>query len=275
MNISIAFNSNYYLPAVIMLYSLCEHNDGPIDIYIFYRDLKRQEMTGLKNLIAIWPGKQLHFIYMDELTNDHKVNRYVSIETYYRYMGIDKLPLTLDRILYLDVDILIRKSLLPLYQCDFDGKSMVGCLDDTSNPLQRLGLAHYVNAGVLLMNLENMRNSVKLRTLMNYDNPYQYELALIDQDILNIVYKDDFRYESELLWNCAPLRDGVTEEGRRIAEENTAIVHFISKYKPWRDEDVAYLKNAPKEQLLLHMFLAEYEDTAHKAIKAFEIANGE
>ncbi|WP_330847969.1 glycosyltransferase family 8 protein, partial [Streptococcus suis] len=88
----------------------------------------------------------------------------ISLETYFRILLPSQLP-ELDRILYLDCDILVKGSLNPLWESDLTHHYLAGVneldmLHDNSDYRQKIGFTPqdiYVNAGVLLFNLELMR----------------------------------------------------------------------------------------------------------------------
>ena len=103
----------------------------------------------------------LHFISVPrELFEDFpETDRYPQ-EIYYRLAAPLLLPPELDRILYLDADIVVINPLGPLYRSDFEGNLFMACTHTrellTRANSHRLGLEEpvpYINTGVILMEL--------------------------------------------------------------------------------------------------------------------------
>ena len=87
------------------------------------------------------------------------------MESFYRLVLPEILPEEIERILYLDVDIVVNHSLKELYHTEFDGNALCACPE----PFSGIGVFQYrdemfqehvregftyFNSGVLLMNLK-------------------------------------------------------------------------------------------------------------------------
>ena len=167
--------------------------------------------------------------------------------TWYRIFLPELLP-DVDRILYLDADLIVLDSIAPLWELDLDG-SWVGAVTNVfqHNHLHRpagLGLAGpevYFNAGVLLMNLAEMRRDGRTRALLDYGVSNAERLEWRDQDALNVVLGER-RLPLHPRWNLMNstlLFDSAAEVyGRDVVEEaraRPAIRHFEGPdaNKPW------------------------------------------
>ncbi|MBP2660068.1 MAG: glycosyl transferase family 8 [Firmicutes bacterium] len=104
------------------------------------------------------------------------------------------LPESIDRILYLDADIIINGSLHELYEQDFEGayaaviKDRFDFCDEVVLQKQKLGMIDsdvYFNSGVMLMNLSVFRENIKLNDIMEFIEEHRDKLFYFDQDILN------------------------------------------------------------------------------------------
>ena len=111
MNILIAANTKFIGPTSVMVYSLCRsHKSAEVDIYLAYHDLEEQDIERLQNIISYFEKKRLHPIDVgNEFASKITVKRHFSYETYYRILVVDLLPKDMERILYLDADMLIKK----------------------------------------------------------------------------------------------------------------------------------------------------------------------
>jgi lipopolysaccharide biosynthesis glycosyltransferase len=167
--------------------------------------------------------------------------------TWYRIF-LPELCGDVDRILYLDADLLVIDSLAPLWELDLTG-SWVGAVTNVfqHNHVHRpqaLGLAGpevYFNAGVLLMNLAEMRRDGCTEALRSYAVENAPQLGWRDQDALNVVLGSR-RLALHPRWNCMnsvllfpQSADVFGAEAVREAREDPAIRHFEgpADNKPW------------------------------------------
>lgn len=217
MNIMISANSNYLSCTYIMLYSLIvNHKEERIDIYLIYEDLKETEIEELQLWVEKLPGMaRLIPLYVgSEFKQNVTSKNGIQIETYYRILGIDLLPMELERILYLDVDMVIKRNLSGLYGMDLSGAPFAVCEDifgiingfHEANK-RRLKIPEgntYFNAGVMLFHLEYLRETHATEKIIRkiYENYERYEYN--DQDVLNEMYYDKAIYTGWDEYNCPP-----------------------------------------------------------------------
>lgn len=217
MNIMIVTNSAYLGPTYTMLYSLflC-HEQEEMNIYLPYEDLKQEELLNLKIFVETFRGKTLYPLYVGKMFKEKVVsNNGINVETYYRILGINMLPESLDKILYLDVDMIIQGSLKRMYEIDMGNAPFAACEDiygiingfHEAN-MRRLEIPEnysYFNAGVMLYNVNFLRNTNAVEFML--DNVYKkykkYEYN--DQDVMNELYYNKVRYLGWDEYNCPPI----------------------------------------------------------------------
>jgi lipopolysaccharide biosynthesis glycosyltransferase len=170
--------------------------------------------------------------------------------TWYRIFLPELLP-DVERLLYLDSDLIVVDSLAPLREIELGGY-WVGAVTNVfqDNHLQRpaeLGLAGphvYFNAGVLLMNLAEMRRDRRTQALLDYGVHNADLIEWRDQDALNVVLGER-RFELHPRWNLMNsfflFRRNARVLGRwalRQAFRNPAIRHFEGPdmLKPWHPD---------------------------------------
>ena len=92
-----------------------------------------------------------------------------SIETYSRIIAQYVLPQNVERILWLDADMIICKNINDFYNVDFEGKAIVCAANlkqDTAKYFEHkihLGMKTtdvYFNAGVILFNIAKLRKNM-------------------------------------------------------------------------------------------------------------------
>ena len=148
-----------------MIRSYTESNREVItNIYVAHSALEEKDLQYLKESI----NTKNVLIYDIKVTEhwftDIPVLERLPEESFYRLLAFHILPENVDRCLYLDPDIIIRKSLLPLYNADLGERyiaaasHMHGKKDNFNKA--RLGIRgqeRYINSGVMLMNLKQIR----------------------------------------------------------------------------------------------------------------------
>lgn len=176
--------------------------------------------------------------------------------TWYRVFLPELLP-SVDKILYLDSDLIVVDSLRALFDTDLSD-NWVGAVTNVfqHNHVHRpgeLGLAGphvYFNAGVLLMNLDEMRRDGSTAALLDYGRRNAPRLEWRDQDALNVVLGER-RLPLHPRWNCMNsillFKSAVDVFGAEAVEEarrNPAIRHFEGpdQNKPWHDGCQAELR---------------------------------
>ena len=155
----------------------------------------------------------------------------------------------LDRIIYLDADILALKSLSPLWDEDLEG-AVLGAVRNVVEPAMRphvasLGIRDsrsYFNAGVLLIDLDGMRVEQSWERISEFVRGVSEPLTWFDQDALNVVFAQQWK-PLDPRWNAQNSfwgwKDWATDvfgtEALAQAVEDPAILHFEgpSLCKPW------------------------------------------
>ena len=217
MNIMIVTNSAYLKSTYIMLYSLfLQHHQEKMNIYLPYEDISENELAELTAFVESYAGKKIYPLYVGEefKTKVHSRNG-INVETYYRILGINLLPESVERTLYLDVDMVIRGSLNALYETKLGNAAFAVCEDiygiingfHAANK-RRLLIPEeysYFNAGVMLYNVKFLRDTGAVEKILDniYQNYERYEYN--DQDVMNEMYYDNLVYVGWDEYNCPPV----------------------------------------------------------------------
>lgn len=239
-------NSKYLLWLLVMLESLFDHNSN-IDIYLLYSDLKEEELKALDDFITnknavLFPLKINSGTFAEAPTL-----KYISKETYYRLLAAELLPDTLDRLLWLDADIIVAKNIEKFYKTNFDGNCLVACsygtpmqktIDDNCERLGIVDSSKYFNAGVLLYNMEALRK-LDVRKLIDQCFKDQPALTFPGQDITNLIFYNQVKIEDYRYYN-AMIHCIANPEELHFMRENAAIIHFPGEAKPWKFHDLPF-----------------------------------
>lgn len=259
MNLLVTLNANYIPYLNVMLSSLIHSNpDCFFDVYLLHSSIAERD-TVLTSKVLGDSGK-LIMINADEISlmDAPTTSRYPK-EIYYRIFAAKYLPDTLDRVLYLDPDLIVNGSLselyhLPMNEYYFAAASHTGPFMRKMNEL-RLDMeddSPYINSGVMLMNLKSLRES------QNYEDVYRFIekrkpfLILPDQDIISSLYGskiyalDTYRYNmTERLFRLhSPFEKELTLDWIR---KHSIIIHYCGRNKPWKDNYIGSLDIFYKE----------------------------
>lgn len=195
MNILFATDKGYlkHVEDCIRSFSRFETEDG-YDVYILHSNLDREEEKRLEREFA--ENVRLHFIYIEpkEKLAFPESSRYPE-QIYYRIFAAFLLPPDVERILYLDADIVVINPLDELYHMEFEGNYILACthirkLLNKMNQI-RLGIKEecpYINSGVMLMNLKELRERQNPQEVVAYVEKHKNALMLPDQDIITALY---------------------------------------------------------------------------------------
>lgn len=156
------------------------------DIFILHSDLQEQDqiyfMAQIENSAAT-----VHFQYVDPslFLSFPESDRYPRL-IYYRIFAASLLPVDVDRILYLDADTIVINPLETLYEMDFGDNLLLACthVNKFLNKVNqyRLGMeeeSSYINSGVMLMNLKELREKQNIREVMSFVEKRRMYLAFL------------------------------------------------------------------------------------------------
>ena len=112
MNVLVTINKKYLEKMHVMVTSLLDNCKENVDIYVLANDVKEKDLSKLK----IKENGKFHLLHYtnETLDNAPTTKRYPSV-IYYRLLAATFLPPSLDRVLYLDPDIIVLKDLSNLY----------------------------------------------------------------------------------------------------------------------------------------------------------------
>lgn len=245
VNILVTIDKKYLRPLANMLDSYKQvHQNVETHVYIAHSSLEGQDIYFLKrNLDST--NITIHSIKIEEKWfQDTPVLERLPEESFYRLMAFQYLPKDIERCLYLDPDICIKKSLLALYNSDLGDCYIAAAshLHGIHNYINkvRLGLLEqkrYVNFGVMLMDLKKIRSTFTVTQVLESLSENSERLYLGDQDLINILFDGKIKELDECIYNLDEHTYKHYRKQKGLAfvetETATAIIHYNGKYKPW------------------------------------------
>jgi len=245
MNILVTLNANYIHPLKVMLKSLfLNHPAASFTIYLMHSSLTEEEVAGIRQYIE-GNGQRVEVVPIKEdYFADAPVVKHYSKEMYYRLLAYKFLPEEMERILYLDPDILIINDITELYEMDLSGYLYAAAYHDRASVkeinklrLKPYEIEAYYNSGVLLMNLVEQREKIKEADIFEFVELNRKKLILPDQDIINGLYSKHIKDIDELIYNFDARFYSYFKLLGKVDMDfvinRTAILHFCGKKKPW------------------------------------------
>lgn len=248
INILCATDNDYVPYCGIMLTSLFENNkDYKFIVYILTEGLSTKNCNELKELNRIYKNS-LNIIKVDnETIKDFPIKKgdHVSIATYYRLLAPMLLPEEIDKILYLDCDMIVNGDISSLYNIDLEGYAVAAVADEYSHEsthYDRLSIPKvgaYFNAGMLVINIKFWRENSTAIECFKYIKENRNIIKFHDQDTLNAV----LLYHKKLLPIKYNFQTGYLlvdlnlskslEEDIISTSKAPLIIHYTGSDKPW------------------------------------------
>lgn len=196
MNILFTVNREYMEHVIDCIRSIIRFpsNDG-YNVYILHSDFQAQDQIYFMTQIGD-KNTMVHFQFVDSslFASFPESDRYPRL-IYYRIFAASLLPPDVDKVLYLDGDTIVINPLEELYKRDFEGNYFLACthVKKFLNKINqyRLGMEEestYINSGVMLMNLSELREKQNIKEVMSFVEKKRRYLTLPDQDIITALY---------------------------------------------------------------------------------------
>jgi len=249
-DILVTLNSGYLDPLCVMLRSLCVNNPlTHIRVFVAHISLTPKDFAAIESAVKPYDCEIVNVKVDESRFPDLPFNYRWPKEACLRIFAAHYLPDSLERVLYLDPDIVVIKDIGDFYSMDLGDHLLAACTHhfEVFKLLGRRRLhmskgSVYINSGVLLMNLEALRREQKIQDVYDYVNANSRKLYLFDQDILNGLYHTKTLAVNTLLFNLDEryfkfYNAFLMDKKRRIdldwVADNTVIIHFCGKVKPW------------------------------------------
>jgi lipopolysaccharide biosynthesis glycosyltransferase len=192
MNIVYSSDENYVQHMGVSMLSLFKSNqDAPqLDVYIIANDISAESRSKLEQLAQPY-HRTLHWIDFTPFRNSLTLNMEwpISISSYARLFLPKMLPDSCQRVLYLDCDTVICDSLQSLWQTDMQGYSVAAVMDLIAPSFKnKIGLMDddiYVNAGILLIDIQRWRDTQILDKFLSYITDCRGRVTHHDQGVIN------------------------------------------------------------------------------------------
>ena len=303
-NIPIVFSSsNFFVPyAAVLVKSILDHMSSKYnyDLIVFESAISNQRKSLLLEMVAPYSNVSLRFYNPKPLlrnTNFYINSSQQSEEAYYRILA----PFVLnkyDKAIVMDCDIVAKCDIAELYDINLDEK-IAGIVPDVvwhggymalsranelisrknvslKNPLE------YVNTGVILFDLKNMRQQYTKDEVILFATRKKYLIQ--EQDALNELLEGQIKF-LPIAWNMyALVNDDIKtmiDEYAPIwetklyykAHDNPKLIHWAAQPKPWLYPDMDYAnefwsiaKQTPFYEIIIQQMITSALGQLHPAV---------
>lgn len=239
VHIALASDRKYLPLAAVALCSAAENTSRELVIHFLYEDLEEADFAAFE-FLKRYPSVQFvrHRIGSTYLENWPEMRWSHAI--YLRMILPDLLP-ELEKIIYIDCDVCVLGDPAELYDLDFDGTSIMAvAVKCRPEHARRLGVdaERYFNSGVLVFSPARWHRERIADRFRQCFSESADKLKYPDQDILNLVFRDDVRFLHPK-WNIITSAFRNEPVGLYSTEEmieafrSPGIAHYTGEHKPW------------------------------------------
>lgn len=253
MNIDIVYicDEDYLFPTIVSIRSLKRNSRKEFlyHIFIVVRDISELN----KNLLLQEADRDQIDIKICYSKTDYRSipykHDYISVITFAKF-ELASILQHLDRVLYVDSDVLFRKGFEDIVAYNIDNVYVAAVKDMPvyeDGHLSGLGLHEYFNAGVMYLNLKKIRNENVEISFFEYAKK-QKHFKYAEQDTLNVVFKENvlfihpqFKFLSVMdsMFTVDQISVfyalSVHEVNKMLKErqDGARIIHMAGGIKPW------------------------------------------
>ena len=234
---------------LVCIHSIIDTNsDENLEFYVLNKDItEKSKLLVNENL-----GKSavsVHFINVNQESYANlMVSNHITIEAYFRISLADLLPQRINRVIYLDCDIILLGSLKPLWHIGLNGFKLAAVAELFSYRNVELGFGKdvkYFNSGVLLIDLLGWRSEMISQQVFDYLKMHPEKIKFHDQDALNAVLVNKW-LELPEIYNFTI---SYMERSRKLKNNliynsmMPVVIHFNQSFKAWHYQSRHPYKN--------------------------------
>lgn len=233
----VVFNvDDKYVPhlCVTMLSIVKNTKNDTIVFHILTTSLSSENCKYIESLVTDTKHDVCFYYLSEDILGDvflgpKTANKFLTFAAFLRLTIPSVLPQNVEKVIYLDCDIVVVDDLLPLWNTDISNVCVAAYCEHIEELSKRLGYYNetdlYFNSGVMLMNVRKMREISFFERAKTVILERKHELLFHDQDVLNILLHSHV-LPIEQKWNMIFITDDLSGQ---------AVIHFAG-LKPWNTE---------------------------------------
>jgi lipopolysaccharide biosynthesis glycosyltransferase len=243
VNVVFGSDKGYIAHLAVALCSLFDNNrDLNLSVYVLNSDIEPSSWAKIQSIAERY-GQKLVDLKVSERDLEGLVTTWhFTLATYYRLFIPEKLPF--DRVLYLDVDVVVNGSIAELYNTDFGDTFLAAVREPNFDRYEQLEMsraANYFNAGMMVINLDKWRKERIKENVIAVVKRKPEAMVFSDQCGINSVVNGRWKQvdpkfnlvhsyaEEDFRGYAGMFPDNVLANARR----HPVIIHFSGASKPW------------------------------------------
>ena len=258
MNIVYASDNNYADVMGVSIVSLFENNKDSSEINLYIIDDNISESNKDKLIcIAKKYSRKITFIPVLDIVKTAGVEIDVqtwSLSAFSRLFLESMMPEDIDKVLYLDCDIMVNSSIENLYNIDLEDKYCAACETNIRIWYMKIiGLSpndKWFNSGVMLISLKKWRNEHISSRFVNFIKNQSGKIPFVDEGVINGVINHEIM-ELPIEYNVKP-GSLYFRSSKSYSNYNK---HFFSKSYLDNNEDFEKARSYPR---LIHFTSAYF-----------------
>ncbi|MGY2052153.1 glycosyltransferase family 8 protein [Methylobacterium sp. JK268] len=236
--IAFCFDQKFAAYAAVAITSALCHADARYRIYCLFPAGIEHFPAEILNLDRRFNCEIVPVIINPDSFSNWRIDEYMhfSPANYYRLLIPELIPEK--KLIYLDCDLVVTCGLADLYGTDLEGKWVGACVDRKGAHTTQMSLAPgepYVNSGVMLLDLESLRQHRPTATIIEYYQRYEKSVTWVDQCLIN-KFAEGRKLIIDERWNVQFNDIELHHVADTVARlDRNAIFHFSGPDKPWMD----------------------------------------
>lgn len=254
LNIALASDNNYAQHVAVVAASILCNTKSNVHFHVLSDGISQLKIQLIRQTIDNLGGQlSVYDLSSYQCFDNLFTSGHISKAAYFRLDIANILPSGIDKVIYMDVDLLVLQDIAELWKCDLQGKPLAAVPDYGIMASKRLMKQKhqvlwlpmnslYFNSGVVLMDLKQWREHNYAEQVIRL--AAEGNLPHHDQDALNKVFIDKWM-PLPLKWNVIPpifnlfskilLRNDLRKNAVS-ARKDKGILHYAGRYKPWEFE---------------------------------------
>lgn len=243
VHIALAFDDNFWAPAYAVMRSICLSSRRRSDMvfHLLHLTLTDEHISDLNRITSefgatlVWHDLSANAEFIQFVAGLPASSQWPKV-VYGRLLVAGLLPAHIDRLIYLDCDMLVRDPIEVLYETDMEGRPLAAVRDSIApfivgkrDMAQNRDLFEpadpYFNSGMLLIDVAAWRKIDIKGQVASFAEKGLMQRLYYDQDMLNLIFRNNWL---ALNWRWNTIDAHVAHEGL-----NPAILHFTGVNKPW------------------------------------------
>lgn len=197
-DVIVTLNQGLFTPMCVMMINIFNICNKPVTFHIMQSDFSNEQIEIVLSIAEEYKTHNVNIINIDakdfEVFENRTTRKRIPLQAYYYLMAHRYLSDSIERALYIDVDTLIVKDLLPLFEMEFNDKYLIASvthkikLEDYENIKEKANV-ELINSGVVMLNLKKFReNNVDEKFYRDKLSSIDYPVNFADQAVVNHVF---------------------------------------------------------------------------------------